>query len=177
MKLSGKKVAVLAADGYEKSELEKPVEALRNEGADVKIISLKSGEIKSMDGHEWSTPVKVDLTVADASAENFDALVLPGGVLNPDALRTDENAVRFTKDFFAQNKVVAAICHGGQTLIDAEVLEGRKLTSYPAVRKDLMNAGATWEDKEVVIDGNLITSRTPDDIPAFNEAIITALAK
>lgn len=177
MKLSNKKIAVLAADGYEKSELEKPVEALKNEGATVEIISLKSGEIKSMDGHEWSTPVKVDKTVADADASDYSALILPGGVINPDALRADENAVKFVKKFFDENKPVGAICHGPQTLIDADVVKGKKMTSFSAIHKDLENAGANWVDEDVVTDGNLTTSRKPDDIPAFNKRIIEEFSK
>lgn len=177
MKLNNKKIAVLAADGYEQSELEKSVEALKKEGATVEIVSLKSGEIKSMKDHEWSTPVKVDKTVSEAKVGDYDGLVLPGGVLNPDAVRADEKAVKFVKDFFTENKPVAAICHGPQTLIDAEVIEGKKMTSYKAISKDLKNAGANWVDEEVVTDGNLTTSRKPDDLPAFNARIIEEFSK
>lgn len=177
MKLSNKKIAVLAADGYEQSELEKPVEALKNEGANVEIISLKSGEIRGMKNHEWSGSEKVDKTVSEAQAADYDGLVLPGGVLNPDAVRADENAVKFVKDFFTENKPVGAICHGPQTLIDAEVVKGKKMTSYKAISKDLKNAGANWVDEEVVTDGNLTTSRKPDDLPAFNTRIIEEFSK
>lgn len=175
--LSNKKIAVLAADGYEQSELDLPVEALRKEGATVDIVSLKSGEIKGMKDHEWSSSVKVDRTVSEAKASEYDGLVLPGGVLNPDAVRADENAVKFVRGFFTDNKPVAAICHGPQTLIDAEVVEGKKMTSYKAVSKDLQNAGANWVDQEVVTDGNLTTSRKPDDLPAFNKRMIEEFSK
>ena len=175
--LKSKKIAVLAADGYEQSELESPVEALRKEGATVEIISLKSGEIKGMDGHEWSNSVPVDKTVSEAQVSDYDALLLPGGVLNPDAVRGDKNAVAFVKDFFTEEKPVAAICHGPQTLIDAEVIEGRRMTSFPAISKDLKNAGAQWVDEEVVTDGNLTTSRKPEDLPAFNKRIIEEFGK
>ncbi len=175
--LSNKKIAVLAADGYEQSELEQPVEALKKEGATVEIVSLKSGEIKAMKDHEWSNSVKVDKTVADAKVSDYDGLVLPGGVLNPDAVRADKDAVKFVKDFFTENKPVGAICHGPQTLIDAEVVNGKKMTSYKAISKDLQNAGAQWEDSEVVTDGNLTTSRKPDDLPAFNARLIQEFSK
>ena len=175
--LSNKKIAVLAADGYEQSELEEPVEALKDAGATVEIVSLKSGEIKAMKDHEWTNSIKVDQTVSDAKVSDYDALLLPGGVLNPDTVRGDENAVKFVKDFFTENKPVAAICHGPQTLIDAEVVKGKTMTSYKAVSKDLQNAGANWVDEEVVTDGNLTTSRMPDDIPAFNKRMIEEFAK
>lgn len=175
--LENKKIAVLAADGYEQSELDSPVEALRSAGAEVKIISLKSGKIKAMKDHEWSTSVDVDHVVKDVKADDFNALLLPGGVINPDSLRADQDAVKFVKDFFAQNKPVAAICHGPQTIINAEEVKGRKMTSYIAISKDLINAGANWVDEEVVTDGNLTTSRKPDDLPAFNERIVQEFAK
>ncbi|QFG53255.1 type 1 glutamine amidotransferase domain-containing protein [Chryseobacterium sp.] len=175
--LEKKKIAVLAADGYEQSELDKPVEALKSAGADVKIISLKPGSIKAMKDHEWSTSVEVDHIVKEVKADDFDALLLPGGVINPDTLRADEVAVKFVKDFFTQNKPVAAICHGPQTIIDAEEIKGRKMTSFNAISKDLINAGANWVDEEVVTDGNLTTSRKPDDIPAFNERILQEFGK
>ena len=175
--LENRKIAVLAADGYEQSELDSPVEALRSAGAEVKIISLKSGKIKAMKDHEWSTSVDVDHVVKDVKADDFNALLLPGGVINPDSLRADQDAVKFVKDFFAQNKPVAAICHGPQTIINAEEVKGRKMTSYIAISKDLINAGANWVDEEVVTDGNLTTSRKPDDLPAFNERIVQEFAK
>ncbi len=175
--LNGKKIAVLAADGYEQSELESPIEALKNEGAEVEIISLKSGEIKAMNDHDWSNSVKVDKTAAEAKTDDYNGLVLPGGVINPDALRADKDAVQFVKDFMSTGKPVAAICHGPQTLIDAEVISGKKMTSVKAISKDLENAGATWVDEEVVTDGNLTTSRTPEDLPAFNKRIIEEFSK
>lgn len=175
--LKHKKVAVLAADGYEQSELESPVEALKKAGATVEIISLKAGEIKAMKGHEWSTSVSVDKTVAEAKVSDYDALLLPGGVLSPDALRADQDAVAFVKDFFTAKKPVAAICHGPQTLIDAEVVNGAKMTSFKAISKDLQNAGANWVDEEVVTDGNLTTSRKPEDLPAFNQRIVEEFGK
>ena len=178
MKLENKKIAILATNGYERSELEKPMEALKNAGATVEIISLKKGEIKGMENDsEWSGSVKVDDTVAHADAADYDALVLPGGVLNPDALRGDEDAVAFVKDFFMENKPVASICHGPQLLIEAEVVSGRTLTSVSIISKDLKNAGANWVDEQVVTEGNLTTSRTPDDLDAFNERIIEEFAK
>ena len=175
--LKSKKIAVLAADGYEQSELESPVEALKKEGAIVEIISLKSGEIKAMDGHEWSNSVSVDKTVSDAKVSDYDALLLPGGVLNPDAVRADKDAVAFVKDFFTAHKPVAAICHGPQTLINAEVVNGVKMTSFEAISKDLINAGANWVDEEVVTERNLTTSRKPEDIPAFNRRMIEEFGK
>ena len=177
MKLENKKVAVLAADGYEQSELESPVKALKDAGANVEIVSLKSGTIRAMKDHEWSNSVQVDKTVGEAEADNYDALVLPGGVINPDTLRGDEKAVDFVKAFFDGNKPVAAICHGPQTLIDAGVVSGKKMTSFKAISKDLENAGANWVDEEVVTDGNLTTSRKPDDLPAFNQRIIDEFSK
>lgn len=175
--LKDKKVAVLAADGYEQSELESPVEALKIAGATVEIVSLKSGEIKAMKGHEWSNSVAVDKTVADAKVSDYDALLLPGGVLNPDAVRADKDALQFVKGFFNEQKPVAAICHGPQTLIDAEVVNGVKMTSFKAISKDLQNAGANWVDEEVVTDGNLTTSRKPEDLPAFNQRIVEEFGK
>ena len=175
--LSNKKVAVLAADGYEQSELESPVKALKDAGATVEIISLKPGKIKSMKDHEWSDSVSVDQTVNEASASSFDALLLPGGVINPDTVRGNEKAVQFVKDFFAAEKPVAAICHGPQTLINAEVVNGKKMTSYHSVSADLKNAGANWVDEEVVTDGNLTTSRSPKDLPAFNKRIVEEFSK
>lgn len=175
--LENKKVAVLAADGYEQSELDSPVKALKEAGATVHIVSLKSGKIRAMKDHEWSTSVDVDHAVKDIKADDYNALLLPGGVINPDSLRADEDAVKFVKDFFQQNKPVAAICHGPQTIIDADEVKGRKMTSFNAISKDLINAGANWVDEEVVTDGNLTTSRKPEDIPAFNERIVQEFSK
>lgn len=165
--LSGKTVAFLATDGVEASELSKPWEALKEAGADVKLISLKMGEIQGESGGEKSQTFSVDQVVSDVSAEDFDGLVLPGGVANPDKLRVNEEAVQFVKDFFAQKKPVAAICHGPWLLAEADVLEGRKVTSYHSIKTDLQNAGAIWSDAEVVVDKGLVTSRSPADLEAF----------
>ena len=175
--LQNKKIAVLAADGYEQSELDSPVKALKEAGATVEIISLKSGEIKSMKDHQWSDSVSVDKTVSEAKVDDYTALLLPGGVINPDTLRGNEDAVRFVKSFFEKNKPVAAICHGPQTLIEADVVKGKTMTSYKSISTDLKNAGANWKDEEVITDGNLTTSRDPDDLPAFNKRIIEEFGK
>lgn len=176
-KLAGKKVAILATDGFERSELFEPKKALEDAGAEVTIVSLNSGEIKGWDETDWGKTVAVDLTVGEANAEDFDALQLPGGVMNPDKLRTDEAVLKFVKAFFEAGKPVAAICHAPWTLINAEVVEGRELTSYPTLRVDLENAGAKWTDREVVVDNGLITSRNPNDLPAFNEKLIEEIAE
>ena len=175
--LKGKKVAILATDGFEQSELFKPKQALEDAGAEVTIVSLKSGEIKGWNEKDWGETIAVDLTIDEANAEDFDALQLPGGVMNPDKLRVDEKAVAFVKAFFDAGKPVAAICHAPWTLINAEVVKGRELTSYPTLRKDLENAGAKWTDSEVVVDNGLITSRNPNDIPAFNKKLIEEIAE
>lgn len=175
--LNNKKIAVLAADGYEQSELESPVKALKDAGAKVEIVSLKSGEIKAMKNNQWSNSVTVDQTVSNADYKDYDGLLLPGGVINPDALRGDEKAVSFVKDFFSANKPVAAICHAPQTLINAGVVKDRKMTSYKTISKDLENAGANWVDEEVVTDGNLTTSRSPEDLPAFNKRMVEEFGK
>ena len=175
--LQNKKIAVLAADGYEQSELDSPVKALKEAGATVEIISLKSGEIKSMKDHQWSDSVSVDKTVSEAKVDDYTALLLPGGVINPDTLRGNKDAVHFVKSFFEKNKPVAAICHGPQTLIEADVVKGKTMTSYKSISTDLKNAGANWKDEEVITDGNLTTSRDPDDLPAFNKRIIEEFGK
>ncbi len=174
-KLDGKTVAILATDGFEQAELFEPKKALEDAGATVKIVSLKAGEIKGWDETDWGKTIEADLTVSEANAEDFDALQLPGGVMNPDKLRTDENVLKFVKAFFDAGKPVAAICHAPWTLINAGVVEGRELTSFPTLRKDLENAGAKWTDSEVVVDDGLITSRKPDDLPAFNKKLIEAI--
>ncbi|MEM1119158.1 MAG: DJ-1/PfpI/YhbO family deglycase/protease [Bacteroidota bacterium] len=174
--LEGIKVAVIATDGYEYSELVEPVRALKAERATVHVIAPKGGEIKGWQDGNWSLyPVRVDKTITQASPTDYDALVLPGGVINPDQIRTNEDVLRFIKVMMAADKPVAAICHGPQILINAEVVSGRKMTSFHTVRKDLENAGAIWEDSKVVVDNGLITSRNPDDLPAFNRAIIEAV--
>ena len=167
-----KRIAILATDGFEESELKSPKEAMENEGFEVDIVSLKSGSIKAWDEGNWSKEYKVDKTLDSVSANEYNALVLPGGVINPDKLRIEEDAITFIKDFFKQSKPVASICHGPWSLINADVVKGRTMTSYPSIKKDLINAGANWEDKEVVVDEGLVTSRNPDDLPAFNSKLI-----
>ncbi|MEO6589578.1 MAG: type 1 glutamine amidotransferase domain-containing protein [Pyrinomonadaceae bacterium] len=176
-KLDGVKVAILAADGFEQSELFEPKKALENAGADVKIVSLKSGEIKGWDEKDWGKTIAVDLTVDEANADDFDALQLPGGVMNPDKLRMNEKAVSFVKSFFEAGKPIGAICHAPWTLIEADVVKGKTLTSWASLKTDLENAGAKWVDREVVTDNGLVTSRNPQDIPAFNEKIIEEFAE
>lgn len=177
-KLQGKKIAILATDGFEQVELTEPKKALEDAGATVTVLSVKAtpDEIKGWDQTDWGKKVKVDGQVAAAKPADFDALVLPGGQINPDKLRIDADAVSFVKNFVTTGKPVAAICHGPWTLIEADVVKGKTMTSWPSVRTDLKNAGATWVDKEVVVDGQFITSRKPADIPAFNREIINALS-
>ncbi|MBV8789214.1 MAG: type 1 glutamine amidotransferase [Mycobacterium sp.] len=175
--LQGKKVAILAADGVEKVELEKPREALEEAGAQVQVLSLKEGEIQARNHDlEPAGTFAVDRTVAQASVDDYDALVLPGGTVNPDKLRADDSAVSFVRDFVISGKPVAAICHGPWTLVEAGVANGRTLTSYPSIRTDLRNAGANVVDEEVSVDGNLITSRSPKDLPAFCSTIVEQFA-
>jgi len=171
-KLSGKRVAILAADGFEEVELTKPRKALDDAGAKTAVVSVKSGEIQGMNHADKGEKVAVDLTLADAKPQEFDALMIPGGLMNPDTLRSTEEALDFVRHFFREKKPVAVICHGPWVLIDAGVIRGRTLTSWPAIKTDVRNAGATWLDQEVVVDNGLVTSRKPDDIPAFNEKMI-----
>ena len=171
-KLEGKKVAILAADMFERVELEEPRKALEDAGATTEVISIKDGEIQGFDHFDPSKKVKVDRTVEEASVGEYDALLVPGGVGNPDLLRGDENAVNFVREFAESKKPMALICHGPWVLIDAGVARGRTLTSWPTVGTDLRNAGANWVDKEVVVDQGIVTSRKPDDIPAFNKKMI-----
>lgn len=174
--LQGKSVAILATDGFEQDELISPRRALEEAGAATTIVSpaktITPGEIKGWRHTNWGEIVAVDLSLDEANAEDFDALVLPGGVMNPDKLRIDEDAVKFIRAFFDAGKPVAAICHGPWPLIEAGVVEGRTLTSYPSIKNDLRNAGAFWVDEEVHIDNGLVTSRKPDDLPAFNAKLI-----
>ncbi len=176
-RLSNKSVAILATNGFEQSELFSPKEALENAGAKVDVISLESGEIRGWSGDNWGDSITVDKVVTDVDADAYDALMLPGGVANPDRLRQNEDAVSFTRDFFTQSKPVAAICHAPQLLIEADVVRGRRVTSYSSIRRDLENAGATWEDAECVCDEGLVTSRNPDDLPAFNDKMIEEIAE
>ncbi len=171
-KLEGLRVAILATNGFEQSELFEPKIALENAGAKVSIVSLESGEIKGWNNSDWGKSIEVDIMVKDARAEDFDALQLPGGVMNPDTLRMDKDAVNFVRNFFKSGKPVAAICHASWTLIEANVVKNRTLTSWPSLSTDLENAGAKWVDEEVVVDNGLVTSRKPQDIPAFNKKMI-----
>lgn len=176
--LNGRTVAILAADGVERIELEEPRTALLDAGATVHVLSLEEGEIEAKEGDlNPAGTFTVDRLVADAAVTEYDALVLPGGTVNPDKLRIDADAVAFVRDFVESGRPVAAICHGPWTLVEAGVLRGRTLTSYPSIRTDLRNAGATVVDQEVSIDGNLITSRNPDDVPAFCAALVKAVAQ
>jgi len=167
-----KKVAILATNGFEKSELFSPKEYLEEQGWTAHVVSPESGSIKSWDEKDWGKSIDVDKTLSEASASDYDALVLPGGVINPDTLRTNEQALSFIRDFFNAKKPVAAICHGPQLLISADVVRGRKVTSYESVAIDLKNAGAIWSDEEVVVDQGLVTSRKPGDLPAFNKKMV-----
>ena len=171
-KLSGKTIAFVATDGVEQSELLKPREIFDGEGAKTILISLRSGTIQGMEHHEKGQTITVDQTIDAAEADEFDALILPGGVANPDTLRTNEKVVAFVKEFVTAKKPIAAICHGPWTLIEANAVSGRTMTSWPSLKTDLTNAGAQWVDEEVVVSDNLVTSRKPDDIPAFAKKTI-----
>ena len=171
-KLKGKKVAILAADMFERVELEKPRKALEDAGAKTEIISIHDGEIQGFDHFDPSKKIKVDRTVEEVSVDDYDALLVPGGVGNPDQLRGDENAVSFVRDFVESEKPLAVICHGPWVLVEAGAARGRTLTSWPTLQTDIRNAGGNWVDKEVVVDDGIVTSRKPDDIPAFNKKMI-----
>ncbi len=175
-RLGGRRVAVLATNGFEQSELEKPVEALKNAGAEVEVISLQSGQIQGMEHDEKGRKVTVDRVIGAVDPSDYDALVLPGGVANPDKLRMQDGAVDFVRSFARAHKPIAAICHGPWTLINAEAIEGRRMTSWPSLEADLRNAGADWVDEEVVVDRGLVTSRKPDDLPAFCDKMIEQFA-
>lgn len=176
-RLNGKRVAILATDGFEQSELIQPLEALRQEGAQVEIISPHDGRIQGMHHHDKGDLIAVDRTLDAAKPEEYDALMLPGGVANPDALRTDLRAVDFTRAFFLTRKPVAAICHGPWTLVEAGVVQGRRMTSWPSLKTDIGNAGGHWEDNPVVVDHGLVTSRKPDDLPVFCKHMIEEFAE
>src|SRR5579862_1661579 len=174
--LTGRTIAVLATDGVEQVELTEPVSALKGAGAEVKVISDKKPEIQAFKHHDKATKIPIDESLDEAKHENFDGLVLPGGVINPDALRLVPKAIEFVRHFVRQKKPIAAICHGPWTLIDAGGVNGKKMTSWPSLKTDLSNAGAKWVDEQVVADADLITSRKPDDLPAFNKKMIEAFS-
>jgi protease I len=171
-KLHGKKVAILVTDGFEQEELTSPKEALEAAGAETKIVSPVEKKVRGWAETDWGKKFKVDVPLGEANAADYDALVLPGGVMNPDHLRLQPHAIQFIREFFDAGKPVAAICHGPWTLIDAGVAKGRRMTSYPSIKTDLKNAGAEWVDEEVVVDNGLVTSRKPADLPAFNRKMI-----
>src|SRR6188472_1059765 len=170
--LKGKRVAFLATDMVEQVELTEPWKAVEEAGADVDLISLEDGEVQGFDHYDKAEKFPVDRTVEEATPDDYDALVLPGGVGNPDTLRGDENAVELTRQFFEQGKPVGVICHGPWMLVEAGVVRGRKVTSWPSLQTDIRNAGGDWVDQDVVVDDGLVTSRKPDDLPAFNEKIV-----
>jgi len=172
MELAQKKIAILATHGFEQSELEVPRDRLKAAGATVDIVSLQPGEIKGWDKKDWGRPVKVDKTLKDVSADQYDAIVLPGGQINPDLLRVEPKALSFIKDMFNQKKIVAAVCHAPWLLIETGIAKDRKMTSYKSIKTDVMNAGAQWEDSQVVVDNGVITSRNPGDLEAFSAKII-----
>ena len=175
--LSGKTVAILVADGFEQIEFTSPKTALEQAGARAVVVSLKSGKVEGWNHHEKGDKFTVDRIVSQVSADEFDALVLPGGVANPDQLRANPDAVKFVHDFFEQHKPVAAICHGPWTLIDAGVANGRRMTSYHSIKQDLLNAGADWVAEEEVADNGLVTSRSPADLGAFNRKMVEEIAE
>lgn len=174
--LSGKRIAILTEHGFEQSELLEPRRALDEAGAITVVVSPRPGHVRGWSHDDWGVRVAVDVTLADAKPQDYDALLLPGGVINPDRLRLNPQAVAFVRAFVQELKPIAAICHGPWTLIDADGVKGRTLTSWPSIRADLINAGATWIDTEVFRDGNLVTSRKPSDIPAFNATMIQAFS-
>ncbi len=176
-KLNNRTIAILTENGFEEVELTSPKQALEESGAKVDVISPQKDKVKAMKDHEWSIEVPVDKHISEVSADDYDGLVLPGGVFNPDKLRMDDDSIAFIKAFFKAGKPVAAICHGPQSLITADVVRGREMTSYPSIKTDLVNAGANWTDKEVVVDNGLVTSRNPDDLPAFNRKMCEEFAE
>lgn len=175
--LAGKRVAILATNGFEQTELEEPKKALEEAGAKTEVVSPAKEKIRGWKHTDWGTPVAVDVELQRADPAHYDALVLPGGVLNPDALRLVPEAIEFVRSFAHASKPIAAICHGPWTLIDANAVRGRQMTSWPSLRTDLENAGAKWIDREVVVDHGLVTSRKPDDLPAFNRKMIEEFAE
>ena len=176
-KLNGKRVAILTENGFEEVELTGPKKALEEAGATVDIVSPQKEKVKAWDHDHWSIELPVDKNISDVKAEDYDALMFPGGVLNPDKLRRNKEAVEFAQDFLETGKPVAAICHGPQLLIETGLLENRDMTSYPSIQSDLKNAGANWHDREVIVDNGLVTSRSPEDLEAFNEKMIEEIAE
>ena len=177
MQLDNKKIAILATNGFEQAELEVPRDKLKAAGALVHVVLIEAGEIKGWDKKDWGRSVKVDRTLSDVSADDYDAVVLPGGQINPDLLRVEPKALSFIKDIFNQKKVVAAVCHAPWLLIETGIAKGRKMTSYKSIKTDVANAGAKWEDSEVVVDNGVITSRNPGDLEAFSAKIIEEVAE
>ena len=177
MQISGKKVAILATHGFEQSELEVPRDKLKAAGATVHVVSPEKGEIKGWDMKDWGRPVRVDRALGDVSADDYDALVLPGGQINPDLLRINEDALRMILSFYNQSKVIAAVCHAPWLLIETGIIKGRKATSYKSIRTDVINAGGIWQDSKVVTDQGIITSRNPGDLEAFSEKIIEEVSE
>lgn len=175
--LRGKKIAIIATDGFEQSELCEPKRALEQAGATIDVVSLSAKDIRSWNNKDWGKSISVDKVLGQVSCSDYDALMIPGGVINPDLLRKEKKAVSFVKDFLEAGKPIAAICHGPQLLIETGMLEGRKLTSYGSIKTDLINAGAEWVDEEVVTDNGLVTSRSPADIPAFCKKMIEEFAE
>jgi protease I len=175
--LNGKRVAALVTDGFEQVELLQPKEALERAGARVDVVAPKAGEVRGWNHTDWGERVKVDRTLDDAKADEYDALLLPGGVMNPDHLRTNPKAVQFAREFATSGRPIAVICHGPWTLVEAGVVKGVRMTSWPSVKTDLINAGAEWVDEEVVTDRGIVSSRKPDDIPAFNRKMIEEFAE
>ena len=175
--LKGKRVAALVANGFEQVELTEPKKALEGAGATVQVVSPETDRVRGWNHTEWGSDVQVDRPLDQARADDYDALLLPGGVMNPDRLRMNPKAVQFVKQFFEGGKPIAVICHGPWTLVDAGVVRGVKMTSYPSVRTDLVNAGADWVDQDVIVDRGVVSSRKPDDIPAFNRKMIEEFAE
>lgn len=176
-KLNGKKVAIIVTNGFEQSEFEEPRKALLDQGALVDLISLEKGNVKAWKDKNWGDEFKVDHTMDEVESGNYDALVLPGGVMNPDVLRTNDLVVDFVADFLDEGKPIAAICHGPWILIETHNIEGRRMTSYASIKSDLINAGVKWVDEEVVVDDGLVTSRSPKDLPAFCKKMVEEIAE
>ena len=177
IRIEGRRVAVLVDNGFEQVELEKPMQALRDAGAEAVIVSPQKNKVKGWKHTDWGDQFDVDVQLDSARADDFDALVLPGGQMNPDNLRVNQRAVSFARAFFEAGKPVAAICHGPWLLIEADVVRGRRMTSWPSLRTDLRNAGAEWVDESVVVDSGLVTSRKPDDLPDFNRKMVEEIAE